>query len=322
MRTLIFSILLLQAGLTFSKNLAITVLNKNNQPMPFAYIMVDNKPMAVCDSMGMAIIPMSKIKIYDTIRVSYLGALPAWVIFDDSVKANGACLFHLDDISYQLKEIAVSYDDDEKLLKKSVNLFPALNFDCKMQAKILASAYNNEILSYKGSGTIESGNKIKASHYWPWFDPSVKYVTESDTLGEWRTLDNQIHLALNLSNISLSGWQKSKKVKFYYTYLGEQGQNKVFRVVFPKTYFGGWNYQVILNIDKDTRNIKSVKVDGLMDNPDGNSERLKICFDCVVYTENPQRRRIIYLPDNIRYSYTRTGHEQYELFISNIFLTQ
>jgi hypothetical protein len=321
MRTLMVSILFLQASLVFSQNIAITVVNEKNQPLPFAYVLVDNKPIAVCDSVGNANVPLNKIKLYDTISVSYLGALPAWIIFNDSIKANGSCYFHLDEFSYQLNEISVSYSDNEKLLRKSVNLFPALNFDCRMQAKISASIYKNGILSYEGSGLIESVNNKKVPHYWPWFDPSVKYVTESDTLGEWGTLDCHIHLALNFSNLSLSRWQNNKKIKFYYTYLGEQGQNKVFRVVFPKTYFGGWNYQIILNIDKDTKNIKSVKVDALMDNPNGNSERLKLYYDCEIYVQKDQKRRIIYLPDNIRYSYTRLGYVQCDLFISDISLT-
>lgn len=321
MRTLIVSILFLQASLAFSQDIAITVLNKKNQPLPFAYILIDNKPVAVCDSAGKANVPINKIKLYDTISVSYLGALPAWIIFNDSIKANGSCYLQLEELSYQLNEISVSYSDNEKLFRKSVNLFPALNFDCRMQAKISASIYKNGFLSYKGSGLTESVNNRNAPHYWPWFDPSVKYITDSDTVGEWRTLDNHIHLALNLSNLSLSRWQNSKKVRFYYTYLGEEGQNKVFRIVFPKTYFGGWNYQIILNIDKDTKNIKFVKVDAFNDNPNGNSERMNMYYDCEIYSQKAQKKRLIYLPDNISYSYTRLGDGQCDLFISDISLT-
>jgi hypothetical protein len=116
-------------------------------------------------------------------------------------------------------------------------------------------------------------------------------------------------------------WQNSKKIKTYYSYLGEQDIYKVFRIVYPKTYIKDWNYQIILYVDKNTKDIKFVKVEALKDDPNGNSERLTLNYNCEVYTNKIQKKETIYLPNNIKYIYKRLRNEQCDLIISDISLS-
>jgi len=69
---LIITVLLWQ-GISFAKNIEITVLNKNSQPMPNAFILVNGKPSATSDTLGVAMIPINKLVNKDTISVRYLG---------------------------------------------------------------------------------------------------------------------------------------------------------------------------------------------------------------------------------------------------------
>ncbi|MDP3003598.1 MAG: hypothetical protein Q8N38_10775 [Bacteroidales bacterium] len=80
MKILIIILLFLQNGITIAQNIEFTVLNKNSQPMPYAYILINGKPTEISDTMGIAIIPINKLAEKDTITVSYLGASPAWII--------------------------------------------------------------------------------------------------------------------------------------------------------------------------------------------------------------------------------------------------
>lgn len=326
---LFFSLLLLRNGITRGQSFEITVLNKNSQPMPYAYILVNNKPVEVSDTMGIAIIPLNKLAINDTISVSYLGASPAWIIYDGSLKENKKHSFHLDESGYNLNEVVVTYQDIEKQFRKSIKSVPVLNYNCKMTAKFDASLKFDPNLNnidkkfYSFSGTIEAVNDLSfKQRYWNWFDPPVKFNTNSDTTRMSRSLNYHTHRALNDCNISLWRFQNEKKYKGkpIYSYLGEKDNNKVFRISYPKTWFAGFYYQILFYVDKDSKYINSVEIDAFNDEPDANNDLTKfsIKYDCELFTQSKPKMNTIYLPNNVYYRLQLINKTQFDLKISDI----
>ena len=318
MRMLLSSILLLQTYFIFSQDFTITVLNKKSDPMPYAYILINNKPVEVSDTMGVAKIPVNLLKINDTISVSYLGAFPAKIIFDETIKNNNSYCFYLEESGYSLNEVVVSYQNYEKLFRKSVNIMPLLNYECNMDAKLAVKINFPGKVAYVGYGIIEAINDKSSPRYWAWFNPPIKYTTNIDTNAIWSSLNYHIHLALNLTNLSLWRWQIDNKLKSYYSYLGEQGNNKIFRIVYPKTFIGDFYYQIILYIDKNTKYIKSVEVEAFNDDPNGNLHKLSLKYNCELYNHKKPKKRTIYLPNDIHYIYQIINGSQYDLVISDV----
>jgi hypothetical protein len=321
---LIVIVLLFQNSIAFAQNIEITVLNKNSQPMPYAYILINNKPVEVSDTMGMAIIPQNRLSDYDTISVSYLGASASKIIYDESLKKNKKYCFYLEEQGYNLNEVVVTYQDIEKLLNKSTRSMHLLNYNCTLNAKFDAELGYPDQKVYPVSGTIEASNarSTSSTRYWNWFDPPIKFITNSDTTRLWSYLNNQTHQALNLTNLSLFRWQNEKnwKDKPIYSYLGEKDNSKVFRILYSKTWFIESYFQIIFYVDKHTRYIKSVEVEAFNDQPDKNNDlhKINLRFDCELFTHKKPKMNTIYLPVNIYYSYQIINKMQFDLKISDV----
>lgn len=313
MKILLYLFLVLLSANSTAQNIEITVLKKNSQPVPYAYILINKKPVEVCDSSGLAKIPSHIVHINDTISISYLGAAGKSIIFDESASKTKRLCFNIDESVYELDEVVVAYQNVKRLFNKSVRIIPLLNYDCIMSATLHAKIDN-----YIGTGTIEATNKRELPRYWNWFNPPIKFVTNSDTNKIWYSLNHQIHLALNLSNLSLWRWQNDKKTKPIYSYLGSQGSNKIFRIVYPKNFITDFYYHIIVYVDKDTKYIKSVEVEAFNDDPNGNLHKFTLDYDCVLYTHKKPKKETIYLPDNIRFNYQIINGRQWNLEISNI----
>ena len=327
---LVVTVLLLHNGITLSQNIEITVLNKNSQPMPYAYILINNKPVEVSDTMGIAIIPVNMLKDNDTISVSYLGASPAWIIYDGSLKENKKHSFHLDESGYNLNEVVVTYQDIEKLFRKSIKSIPVLNYDCKMNAKFSyklsldqtvnkVSGINKEPIF----GTLVAKNDMKFKpKKWNWFDPPLKFITDCDTTRMTQSLNFNAHSAFFFANFSLYIWEHNIKRagKPFYSYLGEKDNFKVFRISYPKTFFVGYYYQIILYVDKNTKYIKSVEIEAFNNEPDINNYfyKFSLRYDCELYTTKKPKMNTIYLPVNIHYIFQVVNISMVDLTLSDI----
>jgi hypothetical protein len=320
---LLFSVLLLCNGEISGQNIEITVLNKNSQPMPYAYILINNKPVEVTDTLGKAIIPANKLVINDTISVSYLGAYPTKTIYTKDLEQNKKHSFYLDESAYNLNEVVVTYEDIEKLFRKSTKILPVLYYNCKMDANFDAKlSYPNQT-GFSLNGTLEAINDIRFKpRYFNWFDPPFKFITNGDTVGKEKSLSFNTHQALFFVNFSLYIWEQNlkNKTKPYYSYLGQKDNYNVFRISYPKTWFVGFYYQIILNVDKDTKYIKSVEIEAFNNEPNvyNRLHRFSLQYDCELYSHKKPKMKTIYLPVNVQYTFQTINTSTFNLKISNI----
>lgn len=319
---LLITALFFQNGITNAQNLEITVLNKNSIPMPYAYILLNNKPIAVSDTIGMAIIPQSNLVLNDTISVSYLGAAPTWIIYDQSLKNTKKHCFYLDESGFMLNEAVVTYQNIEKLFKKSFKDVPLLNYNCKMTASFDAKFTFKTKTNHPITGTFEATNERYLPRFWNWFDPPVKIYTKSDTTGLRLFLNYYTHEVLNLCNLSIWIWQsKSKtKAKPFYSYLGEKDSFKVFRFSYPQSFIKDYYYQIILYLDKDSKYLNHVEVDALNNQSDNKyfGSKINLTFDCEVFNHSNSKMKTIYLPVNIHYTTQQINNNNVDFKITNI----
>lgn len=290
--------------------------------MPYAYVLLNNKPIAVSDTMGIAIIPLKNLTLNDTLSVSYLGASPAWILYDQPLKTRMKHTFVLDESGYMLSEAVVTYQNVEKLFKKSFKDVPLLNYNCIMTASFDARfIYNNKIYQ-PIIGTLEAKNERYIPRYWGWFDPPINFYTKSDTTGMMRFLNLYTHQILTLSNLSISIWQTKNKFKEkpFYSYLGEKDNFKVFRFSYPQSFLKDYYYQIILNIDKNSKYLKSVEVDALNNQPDNPAygSKFTLTFDVELIKSSNSKNKPIYLPVNIHYITNMTKNNKVDIEITDI----
>jgi hypothetical protein len=267
--------------------------------------------------MGMASISVDRIHIKDTISVKYLGAYPNKVVFDEQLQREGSFCFYLDEREYHLNDVTVTYENYVKLFRKSTRIIQSLNYECNLDAKLEAKIFRSNKLYYSGSGTIRAFNSRERPRSWGWFSPQFKYVTESDTSNIWFELNFHLHWALNHPYLCLWSSRNEKKVDGIYSFLGENDSLKIFRIVYPKTWFKGLYYQVMFFVDKESKYIKSAEIIAYTDNTNkDNTQLLNIKLDYILFRDK-KHRDIIYLPNNIEYNIQTSNTSKLFLRISD-----
>lgn len=319
-------------GLVFAQDIEITVLNKKSEPMPYAYILRNWKPITVTDTAGKAVVPLKSLNDKDTLSVSYLGAQQNWVLFDDSIKNTKHYCFYLDESGYKLNEVVVTYQDIEKLFRNSFKSLPVLNYNCTMSAefdfKITLEDKRFQIpenYELPVSGVVEAKNdiKFKPRHYL-YFDPPLNFMTDDDTLKLNSSLNFNTHYALWFANLSINLCQQRRSwAKSFLTYLGEKENFKVFRITYSKSLFQKFYYQIILYVDKQTKYLKNVEIDAYNDEPvqpplNNYQYRFNLKYDCELYTNQKPKRPTIYFPTNINYSFRTIDYRTIDLRLSNL----
>lgn len=319
-------LLVISSSLARAQDFEINVLDKRSQPMPYAFILINGKPITVSDTLGKAFIRINKLTEGDTIGISYLGTRPTNVIFDDSLKLKKKHNFYLDKSVHMLNDVEVTYFDVEKLFNKSIRDFPVLYFNCKMTGDFLYKySYEKTLYSKQISGSLVASNDTRYEpRHWGWFDPPIEFITIDDTNKFAKSLNFNVHNALSFANLSARLWQrKIKSAKPFYSYLGEKDSLKVFRVSYPKSIFQKFYYQIVLYTDKQTKYLKHVEIDAYNDEPvlppsNNYQYRFIIKYDCDLYTHKKPKRQAIYLPTNIDYTFQTIEYSIVKLTLTHI----
>jgi hypothetical protein len=111
-----------------AQNLTVSVKFDNNDPVGYAYISINNKIIAATDSVGVALIPIDKINLQDTIAAYFVGYGRESVLITDEVKREMACDIILTR-TYDMDEIVVVGPvDTEALYKKYTVSLPFYHY--------------------------------------------------------------------------------------------------------------------------------------------------------------------------------------------------
>lgn len=312
-------------GISFAQNIEITVLNKNSQPMPYAFILVNGKPLATSDTLGVAIIPTNKLVDKDTISVRYLGTSSQWILFDVSLKKIGKYCFYIEESAFILDELVVTLRDPEKLFRKNTKIIPQLNYNCIMDSKFDAKFQDTTQKVYYVIGSLEAANEAWSKNFSyrsrGWFHHPLKFTTDSDTTKTGRLLNFNTHIALH-SIIKALEICRNKSYGIYkphYSYLGVKDNYKVFRISYPQTYIG-YSYQIILYVDKNTKFIHSVEFEAVNTNLNKNMiiNKFSIKCDCEIFTHKKPMMNTVLIPVNLHYNAQMVDGSHVDIKLSDI----
>jgi hypothetical protein len=205
------------------------------------------------------------------------------------IQENKKHSFVIDESGYSLNEVVVNYEDIEKLFIKSVKRIPQINYNCKMMANFDAVIKNDQNLR-NISGEFKADNEYRSRNFplraHGWFHHPITISTLSDTTNISRQLDSHLHYVLNNINraIEFSMPNPPVIVKPQYSYLGEKDNIKVFRLIYPNTITSIFPFQVLVNINKDFKEIHSIQLETISRSEnDKFYNKFNISFDCVKY---------------------------------------
>lgn len=308
-----------------AQNIEIKVLNTKSQPLHYAFILINSRPQTISDTSGIALIPINKLKINDTISVSYLGTSPLWITYDSILQESKSHCFYLDESGFELNELVVVYVDQEKLFKKSIKDISEINYNCFMTAQFTATVTEPHQLSRNLSGTFKVENELWSKKFtarkYGWFHHPITFNTNSDSSSISQMLDYHTHFALNIINMALllSRQKPNTIYKPSYSYLGEKENYKVFRISYPQANIVGCPYQIIISVDKNTKQINSAKIEAINTDPKNNKnfEKVIIEFNCNPFEMSSSKMNTVYLPSDIRYSAHLHNGTNIEMMITN-----
>ena len=132
-------------------NFRISVVS-DRDPLGYAYVFINNKVFGPADSLGIALIPLSQLKIVDTVTVSYLGMEKSFVIFDRKLCSNPIYKFNLKS-NLELSEILI-IGDVVKFFKKNVEPQYTLCSNHKFTMNFDVKRTLNNVETFNATGTI------------------------------------------------------------------------------------------------------------------------------------------------------------------------
>lgn len=260
-------------GFVHASPLKLSVRNEANETLWYAYVYVNGRAVTVTDTLGFAQVPEEKLKIGDTVSVSYVGTETQRIVYDKTLQQVGEYAFVLPEKYDALvtDEIIVKADLLKLFLKNtkeciSMEGFGLMASDFKVTIHLPNSNQRMITGSLKGS----KNHMYSEGPGWPTsYHRQLKIKTSSDTtdmgLLLYRNLQKTIK-ACGVAVVTIA--RNTKRHDMQLKYFGKQNGCRVFRVVFPEqsdSYYQRGRYrQALFRIDEKTlmpRNIQMAVVD-------------------------------------------------------------
>lgn len=271
------------------QGLKVSVYNDLQESLPYAYIYVNGRAVAVADTLGLAVIPQDKLHIGDTISVSYVATEGQTVVFDQKISQKGEYQFVLPEIYAALLADAVIVKADiEKLYRKHVKTRWAYQY---------GSIWNTDFSMRVGSSndSIETrlvDGKLKIAHQNITFNNKMplKITTHSDTTDLSKNLQIELVYALesNKTMLNLTRNPDFMGSKVRYGYLGKDEHHRTFRLSYSEIV-PGITYQIILKSDIKTGDIHQITMN-MLDMNDGSTVYIESTI------RNTKKKAIILVP--------------------------
>lgn len=238
-----------------AQNIKIKVVN-DSEPLPYAYIFINNKITTTTDSVGMASIAMKALNLGDTISASCIGTAPSYVVFDG--KSNYKITLS-ESFAYDIEPVDI-VPDIEKLFRKKVARQYTVVGSPIMEADFSIRFTPGESLS----GRLKVEHTTKGDHK-RFYTLPLEIKTKIDTASlDMAYIRKTLHHSISESNIPSSMLFHFRKGKSHYGYLGVRNGEHVFRVTYSEAPFStDFAYQILVRADAKTRSIKSTEIDAI-----------------------------------------------------------
>lgn len=232
-----------------AQDLRVKILGEN-EPLPFAYISVNNRYIGMSDSLGIAMIPASELNLNDTVFVDFVGMDRAYAVYDKSVRSKNECLIKCKFVkNYIEAAVIIGQGNSMKRFKQDINFREVSevrdNYRVNLKYREASESRNIEC---SGSMTIRYADENLSQRTW------FYKITDAEL-----DVDNAVysHIATILWTALIS---KPQPYNVMYNepmpkYIGEEEGRNIFSVTFAKNFVG----QYLLKVNKKTKLIEEVE---------------------------------------------------------------
>lgn len=245
-------------GALQAASLKLRVRNDANEALWYAYVYVNGRAVTVTDTLGFAQVPDDKLKVGDTLSVSYVGTETQRIVYDKALQQEGEYVFVLPEkYNALVSDEVVVKADIEKLYRKNVER--RRPYYCM---SLWTADFGMKIQMPNAKVHIIAG-KIKFP-YILGFDTDIprKIITSSDTTGlSWYINSDLTYALTSLHTVLYVAFRPAAGTwKPSYGYLGKQDGNRIFRISYAEIQ-PGISYQILLKADRESGEIKEITVD-------------------------------------------------------------
>lgn len=263
-------ILLSLAGPVIGSPLKLSVRSDANEALWYAYVYINGRAVAVTDTLGFAQVPDEKLKVGDTLSVSYVGTEPQWVVYDKGLQKQA-------EYAFVLPEKYDALVADEVIVKTDLKKFFKKNTKETVAGEgsfsnIMTSDFRMTIRTPDGKQREIEGlltaSKNSTAHKdilgITGYHRMMRIKTTSDTSGIFPVLYRSLYMALKSNTVTVINMARDRKQgNIQVKYFGKQDGCRVFRVVYPDqegVYFQqGYYRQVLARIDEITKLPRSME---------------------------------------------------------------
>jgi len=256
MKKIFFVSILILFGNSFviAQNFKLKVIS-DNAPLGYAYVYINGRAYCSADSAGVALIPISLLKLGDTLSASFVGSKDNSLIYSNKVAHKGESSINLEQ-SLNLNDVVVtSYGDSKKLFKKYVNIYQSADWNYELRGDFILKTTSDRIHQ-----TIQGSFKhqlIPDLYRIETGETGLEIDIKSDTAGYIPNLNffyffSYARIAIKFSKRSISA------NNFIINYKGEVNDERVFFVTFrleklKRTTLQ--SYQTLIYVNKETKDI-------------------------------------------------------------------
>ncbi|WP_297626644.1 hypothetical protein [uncultured Rikenella sp.] len=238
-----------------AEGLKVIVRNDAGEALPYAYLYVGRKAVAVTDSLGVGTIPAARLAVGDTVSVSYVGTEPQRAVYDAAMQRKGSWeVMLVETIRHSLTSEEVTVHADlADFFNRSLKRVPVIYYRHTLCGRFSVTDRPNTV-----TGTVAATQTHRRQYH---YYPKKEIATQDDTTGMGsENLEKLLHMGLVQPVATVSTVNAANR-NARYSYLGREDSCHIFRVAFPQLgyYRRAYSMQFIVRIGIDDRLIRRVQ---------------------------------------------------------------
>ncbi|MDE5945363.1 MAG: hypothetical protein K2G93_07260 [Rikenella sp.] len=253
-----------------AQSLRVVVRNEADEALPYAYIYVNGRAMAVTDTLGIGAVPEAKLSLGDTLTVSYVGAESERTVYDRAMQRQGEWSVSLRERYRTLTAAEVVVRADvEALYRRSVEKFWVLYEPHQATARFTIRN-GDGLIEGQATATHQPGDTSEMTYlrrgiFWYHLPLSIDEVAGDTAMMTTEAVHGSLHLgfyypAFALAGAMREGLKNDEGVRF--GYLGKREGCRLFRIVYPEVREGEGRYSVqfLVWVGEEERRIRRIEV--------------------------------------------------------------
>lgn len=252
-----------------AQSLRVVVRNEADEALPYAYVYVNGRAVAVTDTLGVGAVPEAKLSLGDTLTVSYVGAESERTVYDAAMQRRGEWSVSLREKyrSLTTAEVVVRADI-EALYRRSVDKFWMLYVPHQATARFTIRS-GERTIEGRATATHQPGDTsdmtyLRRGIFWYHLPLSIDEMSGDTAMMTNREIHGDLHLGFYYPAFALAVAMRDAKHSegARFGYLGKREGCRLFRIVYPEVREGEGRYSVqfLVWVGEEERRVRRVEV--------------------------------------------------------------